>query len=268
MAVREVFALPALWQRIDALDGKVGGEAQLGLYAATRDLVNEQTLWFLRNRAAVADLPGTIARHKTGLEALAASLKDALPPRRRTGLAREAGRLADGGIPADLAADIARLQVLRQAPAISEIARAPGQDVPRTARIFLGIGEQLRIDDLSGRGAAIVTADTYDRLAVAQALERLAAAQAAFSLEAIRTGSGEAWLESRGDRLAGVRAMLDEVAGDGTLTVSRLTVAAGRLNELADAPSASARTGRTAGPARSAASGTRPARRRAPPPRS
>ena len=60
LAAREVFELPALWQRIDALDGKVKGDAQIELYQATRDLVNAQTLWFLRNGAAAADLAGTI----------------------------------------------------------------------------------------------------------------------------------------------------------------------------------------------------------------
>ncbi len=49
-----------LWQRIDALDGQATGEAQLALYQATQDLVAAQTLWFLRNGAALADLAGTI----------------------------------------------------------------------------------------------------------------------------------------------------------------------------------------------------------------
>ena len=74
MAVREVFDLPQLWQRIDALDGRVRGEAQLRLYGATHALVNDQTLWFLRNGGAMADLAGTVARNKSGLAALAAVL--------------------------------------------------------------------------------------------------------------------------------------------------------------------------------------------------
>ena len=256
MAAREVFDLATVWQRIDALDGKAKGEAQLQLYEATRDLVSETTLWFLRDGGAITDLTGTIARHKAGLAALTAVLETVLPPRRKGNLAREAARLRGGGISAELAADIARLEVLRQAPAITQIAQAGGQAVPETASIFLEIGERLRVDDLVGRSAAVVTTDYYDRLAIAQAVGNLADAQAAFSRDAIRAGSCEAWLAGQGDRLARVKHMLDEVAGEGTLTLSRLLVAAGQLRELAavpDAPSPSPSKGRTTDPARPAA---------------
>jgi glutamate dehydrogenase len=268
MAAREVFGLPALWHRIDALDGKVEGEAQLRLYQATRELVNDQTQWFLRDRSAAADLSGTIARHRAGLAALAGTIQTALPPRRAAEVARAAAAFGEGRIPSDLASDVARLEVLGQAPAITSIAAATGSGVPETARVFLEIGERLRIDDLARRGAAIATADQYDRLAIAQALSQAAAAQAAFTREALRAGGCDAWAEAQGDRLERVQATLHEVAGEGTLTVSRLAVAAGLLSELAAAPAASASRARTGGPARSAASESLPARKRAPRPRS
>ncbi len=233
MAAREVFDLARLWQRIDALDGKVGGEAQLDLYQATRDLLNAQTRWFLGRGAATGDLAATIERHKAGLAALADALESVLPPRRRSRLAREAARLGRGGVPADVAGDVARLEVLAQAPAITEIAHATGKPVPETARIFFEIGERLGIDDLARGGAAIATADQYDRLAIAQVLDRLAAAQATFTREAIRAGDWKAWSASQGDRIARVRQTLEEAAGGGTLTVSRLLVAAGALDDLA-----------------------------------
>ena len=248
------------------------GEAQLRLYEATQDLVNAQTQWFLRNGAALTDLTGTIARHKAGLAALTAALESVLPPRRKADLEREARRLGEGGIPADLAADVARLDVLGEAPAITEIAQSTGQPVPAAARMFLEIGEHLRIPDLGAKGAAIASSDQYDRLAIAQAIGQLAAAQATFTRSAIAAGGMEVWRAAQGERLDRLQSTLEDVAGgEGTLTVSRLVVAAGQLSELAAAPaapSASARKGRAAGPAALAASGIRPARKRARPPRS
>jgi glutamate dehydrogenase len=233
MAAREVFDLPGLWQRIDALDGRVGGEAQLDLYQATRDLLDAQTRWFLSRGAAKADLAATIGRHQAGLAALAEALERVLPPRRRSRLAREAARLAKGGVPADLAADAARLEVLAQATAITEIAQATGKPVEETARLFFEIGERLDIDDLAREGAAIATNDPYDRRAIAKVLDRLAEVQAAFTREAIAAGDWKAWASSQGDRIARVRQTLDEAAGAGALTVSRLMVAAGALDDLA-----------------------------------
>ena len=154
LAAREVFELPALWQRIDALDGKAKGDAQLALYQATQDLVNAQTLWFLRNGAALADLAGTIARHRAGVAALKAGARGRAARSPPGAAARqEAGRLGEGGVPADLAADVAALDVLGLAPPITEIAEETGTPVPDAARIYLAIGEHLRISDLAAKAA-------------------------------------------------------------------------------------------------------------------
>ena len=139
---------------------------------------------------------------------------------------------------------------------------------------YLAIGEHLYIADLAAKASAIATPDYYDRLAVAQALTQLDDAQAAFTREALRGGADgiEAWLAGQGDRLARVKSTLEEIAGDKTCTVSRLLVAAGQLNDLAAAgpaaPSASTSRPPAAGRAKSAASGSPPARKPARRPRS
>jgi glutamate dehydrogenase len=236
MAVREVFDLPRLWQRIDGLDGRIGGAAQLGLYEATCDLLNDSTRWLLTSGTATADLASATVRHRAALAALEDGLDTVLPAARQERLRQAAERLGHGGVPCDIARDIARLAVLRQAPAIAEIARETGVGVREAARVFLEIGARLRIDDLTGRAAAIATADRYDRLAVGQALGQLASAQAAFARDAVLAGGCEQWLAGRGDRLARTQRLLSETAGDGAaITVSRLCVAAGALRELASA---------------------------------
>jgi glutamate dehydrogenase len=233
MVVREVFDLPRLWERIDALDGRMGGEAQLRLYEATRELVDQLTRWFLHNGAAAAGLSGTIARHKAGLAALSEALEDVLPPARKAGLAQDTARVVAEGVPGDLAADIARLKVLAHAPAIADIAQAEGRPLPDTARSYLEIGARLSIDDLARKGAAITTSDPYDRIAIAQALDQLIAAHAAFTREALRAGGADAWLASQATRLARLRHTLADASGEGGLTLSRLLVASCALHETA-----------------------------------
>ncbi len=163
--------------------------------------------------------------------------------------------------------------MLGLAPAITEIAEETGAGIADTARTHFAVGEYLRLADLAQNARSIATPDYYDRLAVAQAQARLEAAQAAFTRAAVRTKGGfDAWLAGQSDRLARVKAMLEEIAADAVLTVSRLLVAAGQLSDLAAsgsaAPSASARKARTADRSKSAASGSPPARRPAPRPRS
>jgi len=238
LAAREVFALPVLWQQIDALDGKAKGAAQLALYQAIQDLVNAQTLWFLRNGCARSDFAGTVARHRAGVAALKGALASVLTPRRQALLAAAMARLRGAGIPVELAQDVAALELLGFAPAITEIAEATKTPVADAARIYLAVGEHLYICDLATKAAGLATPDYYDRLALAQALNELTAAQAAFTREAIRSanaGDAAAWLAAQGDRFGRVRTMLKEIAGEGPLTVARLLVAAGQLAHLSDA---------------------------------
>ncbi|HEX6000216.1 MAG TPA: NAD-glutamate dehydrogenase [Hyphomicrobiaceae bacterium] len=232
MAVREVFDLTRLWARIDALDGEIGGELQLRLYEATQQLVNVVTRQLLRSGAPLGDLAGLIARHKAGLAALAQSLDEVLPPDRRDDVSRKEEQLAAGGIPGDLARDIARLQVLVQGPDITEIAAALGTTVPETACVLLEIGERLSIDRLAQSGSGLPTGDQYDRLAVAQAMDQLASAQRAFTREALHAGGFEAWLARQGDRPERIRHLVADAAGSGALTLSRLLVAVGALRDL------------------------------------
>jgi glutamate dehydrogenase len=236
LAAREVFELPVLWQRIDALDGKAKGAAQLALYQVIQSLVNAQTLWFVRNGSAISDLNGTIARHRAGLAALKGAIGSVLTPRRQALLAAEAARLCGAGIPDQLGLDVAALELLGFAPSITEIAKEAKAPVAAAAQIYLAIGEHLHISELASKAAGIATPDYYDRLAVAQALNKLAAAQVAFTRSAIGSAHGdvEAWVALQGDRFARVRTMLAQIAGEGPLTVARLLVAAGQLSDLID----------------------------------
>ena len=272
LAVREVFELPELWQRIDALDGKIGGERQIALYQATQELVNAQTLWMLRHGMAGGKLGDTIARHRLGLAALKPVLAAVLPARLAKQIAEQANLLVADGIPSELAADVAALDILQLSPAINEVAHATNRGVPEAAGVFLLLGDRLRIADLTAKAARIATPDYYDRLAVAQALNQLGTSQADLARAAIRSGGAQAiavWLERQGPRLARAITTLEQICGEDELTLSRLLVAAGQLQDVANAasaaaPSAAARPARTRGRGKSAASENRRPRKRAP----
>ena len=258
MAVREVFDLSHLSQRIDALDGKVNGRAQLALYQAVQDLVQEQTRWFLRDGAAISELTGTIAHHRAGVTALKAALDVVLPAAAKAKLTHAVQQMAAEKVPADLAFDVAALEVLASAPPITVLSAQTAGDVAAAAVAFFSVGEKLGIADLAARAGAIRAVDFYDRLAIGQALGQLAFAQSALSGEAISTGS----LSSVDGKVASAKAMLDEISGADMLTLSRLLVAAGQLATLAaakvDAASPSAKLDRQQHRGKSAASGSPP----------
>jgi glutamate dehydrogenase len=278
LAAREVFELPSLWQRIDALDGLLRGATQLALYQATQDLLNSQTLWFLRDGAVLADLTRAIERHRAGIRALRPAIAAILTERGRRQLEGKVTRLGEDGVPADLAADLAALDVLRLAPAITAIAEETGMPHPSAAAVYLRIGEHLHTGELAAKAARLTATDYYDRLAVTQALAQLSDAEASLTRSALlaiaggAAGGAEDWLAAQDRRFARVSKTLEEVSAASALTVARLLVVAGQLAELAaaigGARAASPSWARAQDRSRSAATETAPPRRPARRPRS
>ena len=143
------------------------------------------------------------------------------------------------GVPADLAGDVATLDLLEMAPAVTQLAQETDISVPETARILFSISDYFCMADLATRTAKLPTGDYYDRLAVAQAQAQLSAAQMTLARAVIRDGESgrpdaDKWLATHGATFARAKAGLDEIAAGANLTVSRLIVATAQLRDLAE----------------------------------
>ena len=277
MAVREVFELPQLWQRIDELDGKLAGDVQLALYEATQDLVRTGTLWFLHDGKMIGDLAGTIARHAEGLAALKPAIEDLLPARLKDHIGEveararrtwRAGRLWlpmsrgwkrwDLRQPSRRSRQQARHPILRVA---ARVLRSRGAfPHPRFGR--QGGGDR-RTRYLRPAG------DRPCRQSARWSRKQPSRAMRSAMMAARDRRSGRGW-NGFGPRLQRIEATLEAILGRMPLTIAQLSVVAGQLSELAGpgAPSASPSTGRRSGPARSAASESLPSRKPSRQPRS
>jgi len=238
MATRAVFSLADVWRRIDALDGNIPGVVQLELYSRIQQILNRNVAWFLCHNISAGSLTDAIAKHKAGFEGLKRRFAEAATPgavRRREALEAE---FAATSIPDDIARDVALLVVLRDAPAIVDIARVSGRSVTDAASVFLAIGDLFSLDDLLARTAQIRVADDYDRLAIAGAEGALADARRSMTLAALAAASSEgtdleAWVSRQRDRILATEQDVRAIMAAPELTVSRLTVAATRLADIA-----------------------------------
>jgi glutamate dehydrogenase len=238
MATRAVFSLADIWRRIDALDSKVPGAVQLDLYGRIQQILNRNVAWFLRHDISVGSLTEAIGEHKAGFEGLRQRFVEAATPggvRRRDELEVEFSAKA---IPDDIARDVAYLAVLKDAPAIVDIARASDRSIIDAARVFLAVGDRFALDDLLARTAQIKVADDYDRLAIAGAEGALADARRSMTLAALAVAGSEGtdleiWVSRQRDRILAAEQDLGAIMAVPELTVSRLTVAATRLADIA-----------------------------------
>ena len=236
VAAQTVFNLDGLWARIDALDNAISGKAQLALYQNVQELVREKTAWFLRHRTVDEGLSQLIARHSEGLRTLQNALSEVLTQERSEAIARAQAEYREMGVPDDLAAVLAALLPLRDGPDIATVAGGSNCSIDAAAQAFFQVGDYFGLATLQARARRLSVTDTFDRLAINSAMSMISDAQRLLSESVLGSSSGgfAAWLETQGENVLRARTSMQEVAGATELTVSRLTVAAGQLRDLAE----------------------------------
>ncbi|MDX2155563.1 MAG: NAD-glutamate dehydrogenase [Hyphomicrobiaceae bacterium] len=247
MAARGTLGLADIWQRIDALDGKVSGAVQLDLYERVRRVLVSATTDFLRDAVAARPLGETIERLGASCAAVAAELARLAPAQLMARLGAEADRLVARGVPADIAHDIARLDVLVQVPSIAATAAGAGGGLAEAAKAYLAIASALRIDEIVARAQELAPVDDYERLAISGGIAGLGEAHRRLAAASLARGPAaavdvEAWLAGLGPISARAQSDLSAIAGAREMSVARLAVAAARLAGLADAARLAAQT--------------------------
>jgi glutamate dehydrogenase len=235
--VRNSFRLVALNSQIDALDNKIDGEAQLGLYAELQNLLLDRMVWFLRNVDLTQGLAAIIERYHADIEAVAQALDRILPDELAAIKATRVDGLKKAGVPTELAQRIGDLRALGAATDIALVAARTSQRVVDVAAIYFAAGAFFRLQDLAAAAREIRLTDYYDRLAFDRALAQIGEALRALTAHMVHAGTPgrdavERWAQGRGQDVERTRLALHEIVASG-LTLSKLAVAANMLSDLA-----------------------------------
>ncbi len=237
-AARDSFDLTGLNASIDALDNRVTGAVQLFLYSEVQTLLVNQTLWFLRNISFETGLAAIVKTYSSGIEKVRNSLSDILPPFIEKSVARQAAEFEEGGAPKDIARRIAELSALTLASDIVLLSEQSGTEVELAARGYFAVLERFRLGRITELSRHVKTVDHYDRMALDRALANVMRAQRDLSMDVLRAGEGtiekrmQAWDNALSGEISRIETMVTELT-EGELTVSRLSVAAGLLSDLA-----------------------------------
>ena len=230
-AVRDAYGLTELNAAIDGLDGHVPGAVQLALYAQVEALLRQEALWFLRNGSVTEGLADLVARHRSGVEQLREA-EGLLPDAQRQDLDGRIGGLVAHGVPQPLAQRIGELPFLSHASDIVLVAERSGVDVLTAARAYFGVAGLFDLFAIIENGRSIVLGDRFDRMALDRALANLMRALRDLTADVLAAGNVESFVSRRSVAVARtVKAVKDMT--EGGVTVSRLSVAAGLLADLA-----------------------------------
>ena len=236
--VRDGYDLPGLFAGIDALDNLVDGQRQLDLYQVVTRLILAATTWFLRNDPSEAGLAERIDELRQARTALEPQLRSLLPEHAAALLAERQAEFVAAGVPVEVAERLVMAEIGEVVPDIALVGRMAATGIREAARAFLAVSEAFRMTRIEQAVRSIAPADYYDGLALARAADTIAAARRGIAVAALSGYAGEedpvaAWLVAGGARIAVTRERLQALTEGGDLTVSRLSVAAGLLSDLA-----------------------------------
>jgi glutamate dehydrogenase len=235
VAVDESYGLERLNDAIDGLDNRIDGQLQLGLYAAIQDLLLSRMVWYVRNVDFSPGLAAVISRFGSGIREIAARLDDNLPEDMRTGRGKRRQDLIDGGVPAELAGELADLDALISAPDMVTVAGRTNRAIGDTATTFFAAETNFRLDRVIAAARAVPANDYFERLAIDRAVDQIAAAERRLVEHMLATGqsgqqAAETWLAAHPEAMR-IRRSVEEIAAGG-LTLAKLMVAANLLGDL------------------------------------
>ncbi|GGA37154.1 NAD-glutamate dehydrogenase [Pelagibacterium lentulum] len=237
-AARDSYDIQDLNAAVDALDNTISGKVQLDLYREIQQLQVSQALWFLRNESFGSGLSNLIERYRNGVAAVRQALPELLTPFLTSAIAQQEESFEASGTPPELARRIAALSVTSLSSDIILVADKCGASVTDAAKAFFAIVETFKLGRFTEQGAMVSAADRFDRMALDRAQANLMRSLRDLTGDVLQAGDGavddrfRAWREPRDAAIARVAATVADLI-DGELTISRLSVAAGLLSDLA-----------------------------------
>ena len=236
--VRDGFELPDIYRAIDMLDTKIDGDAQLSLYQQVGRLVHAASAWFLKNEDNSQPIGARVATLREARAALEPVMASKLPEYMRQRLADRERSFAEAGAPEALARKLALLGIGELVPDIALVASRAKVQLTAAANAFFEVTDAFRIGRVEDAARNIQTADYYDGLALARASDMIATARRGIAVSALQAGARDGtavatWIDTGGDRVSRARERLLALTESGEITVSRLSVAAGLMADLA-----------------------------------
>jgi glutamate dehydrogenase len=231
---RDALALPEIWADIEALDNKIGADAQTRMLISIRAALALGMRRLVTNREALAHLESSIKTYRGGVEQLNDWL--AQTPDADAGDAEKEERFES--VPKALAQRVTRLSTLVGALDLINLANKGKTPIGDLAAIFFGLGKRLEIGWLS-RLAAQKAQTARQREVVAMASEKLAVHHrrltAHIAAKKVKGGrlTVDVWALQNTDKLKHYDAILSKChASDADADLAMLLLADERLSEL------------------------------------
>ena len=239
-AAREIFAMPAFWASVEALDGVVDVGDQLTMLLEGRRLVERSARWLVRSRQRAIDIAATVAQFAPGAAMLMGSLGSLLGDRDAALWRAKRDELVAVGVPAPLADQATAMPWAFPALDIVEVAEATGRDLEEVAGIYFRLGGRLQLNWLRDRITELPRANRWHALARSALRDDLFSLHRGLTQDVLRAvpeaasrdAAIDAWAASNAAAVERTRAMLGDIKATRVFDLTTLPVALREVRNL------------------------------------
>ncbi|OSQ49961.1 NAD-glutamate dehydrogenase [Thalassospira alkalitolerans] len=234
LITRAVFDLRKLWSGIEGLDNKVDAKIQIAMFSYINRMVEDVTLWFLRNCEEL-NVGAKIEQFGPAVAKVIEAFDDIVPADAafRTALDQKSQSLIDQGVPDDLARRVASMQHMVAVCDVVRIAEATGRDVVDVGATYFALGARFQLGLLRAAAESIEAETHWQKLARAAAIDDLFGHQRELTRVVLSSGTNGSvgrdlvtkWVDEHQRGCMRCDQLLDELRAAGQIDLSMITVA-------------------------------------------
>ena len=239
---REVLDARELWAQIEALDGKVNGNAQIDALLVIWASLRNMTRWLLSHSEATLDIAAAVERYHAGMQDVVRCVHDTITSRERGQYEETKQRWIDAGFPDGLAASLAALRTPGSGLDIVAVAADHKLKAERAAGVYFALGEALHLSWLMGKIEELPVESRWHAQARGSLRDELYSQHRALTAQVLTAGgegSGselvDAWLNRDDPALKFTLAMFADMRSQLVADYPIVSVAVRRLANLVQA---------------------------------
>jgi len=238
LIAREVFAMPALWSEVEALDNRASAAGQTEVLLEGRKLCERAARWLLRNRPRPLDIAGNVELFRGGVAGVADGIPALAGDSASVAAQARRDRLLGQGIPEALAQRVSWFEELFSALDIVSVAVQRDTDPMDVAATWFELGRRLDLDWMRDSIVALPRDNRWQALARAALRDDLFQCERALTMDALGQDAGEAaaridaWVASNERSVSRCRQVLTDLQGSSAPDFTMLSVAMGEIRGL------------------------------------
>ncbi len=239
-ASRAIFGLAGIWDTVERLDNDVAAPVLTRIRLHARRLVERGARWLLNNRPQPLRLSETIELFGDRVGQVWGELPKLLRGQDREWHGKLHDELVAGGVPDDLAQQVAGFSAVFPALDIVAVADRTDRSLLDVAEVYYHLGDQLGISQLQDRISELPRADRWQSMARTAIREDLYAAHQLITADVLASADPDAgpeesyaaWSRRNAAILGRARATLREIQSSDSFDLANLSVAMRTMRTL------------------------------------